>query len=71
MIGILIPADNEKDLVEIPKKILEDIKITTVKNVDEVLKKALTSELKPIEWIEVENLTKSKDANKNVPGSTH
>jgi ATP-dependent Lon protease len=68
---VLIPAANEKDLVEIPKKILEDIKITTVKNVDEVLKKALISELKPIEWIEVENLTKSKSANKNVPGSTH
>ena len=63
---ILIPEDNKKDLAEIPKKILEDIEITTVKTVDEVLKIALTKELVPVEWIEVENLPNSKSSEKPV-----
>jgi ATP-dependent Lon protease len=61
---ILIPEGNKKDLTEIPKNILDDLEITTVKTVDEVLKIALTEELKPIEWIEVENLPTSKSAEK-------
>ena len=68
---VLIPADNKKDLVEIPKKILKDVEIVTVSNVDEVLKIALTKELKPVEWIEVENLPKSKTGEKPATGSTH
>ena len=48
------------------QKILKDLEITTVKTVDEVLKIALIKELKPIEWIEVENLPKSKDGEKPV-----
>ena len=67
---VIIPDDNKKDLVEIPKKVLDDIKIYTVKSVDEVLKIALVKELKPVEWIEVESIPKSSNE-KNVPGSTH
>ena len=67
---VIIPDDNKKDLVEIPKNVLDDIKIDTVKSVDEVLKIALIKELKPVEWIEVESIPKSSDE-KNVPGSTH
>ena len=63
--------DNKKDLVEIPKNILNDLEITTVKTVDEVLKVALVKELKPIEWIEVESLPKSKSGEKPSTGSTH
>ena len=63
---ILIPEDNKKDLIEIPKKILDDLEITTVKTVDEVLKIALTKELIPVEWIEVENLPKSRSTEKPV-----
>ncbi len=55
---VIIPEDNKKDLIEIPKNILGNIEIISVKSVDEVLKIALTKELKPVEWIEVENLTK-------------
>ena len=69
--SVIIPEDNKKDLVEVPEKILKDIKITTVKTVDEVLKIALIKELKPIEWIEVESLPKSKSSEKPVAGSTH
>ncbi len=43
---VIIPKDNEKDLVDIPKKVREDIKITSVENVDEVLKIALKNEKK-------------------------
>ena len=62
---VLIPKDNEKDLVDIPKKVREDIKITPVEFVDEVLKIALTKELKRVEWVEVENISKSENDNKS------
>ncbi|MGI9549312.1 MAG: endopeptidase La [Bdellovibrionales bacterium] len=38
---ILIPKDNEKDLIDIPKKILKDIKVIPVNDVDQVLIEAL------------------------------
>ena len=58
---VVIPKDNEKDLVDIPQKVKDDIKITPVGVVDEVLKLALTKEFKKVEWVEVENITKSKE----------
>ena len=61
---VIIPEDNKKDLAEIPKNILDDIEIKAVKTVDEVLKIALTKELKPVEWIEVETLPKSQSGEK-------
>jgi len=66
----LIPKDNEKDLVEIPKKVKDDIEIVSVSNVDEVLKIALTKELKPVDWVEVETLSKSTKEDK-TSASTH
>ena len=59
---VLIPRENKKDLVEVPKTILENMEIIPVKNVDEVLKVALTKPLK-VEWVEVDQITK-KDKNK-------
>ncbi|MDO8526504.1 MAG: endopeptidase La [Deltaproteobacteria bacterium] len=38
---VLIPKENEKDIKEIPKKILNDIKIITVEHMDDVLRAAL------------------------------
>ena len=63
---VLIPQDNEKDLIDIPKKVKEDIKITPVKVVDEVLKIALTREFKRVEWVEVDNLSKTKETSEKV-----
>ena len=63
---VLIPKDNEKDLVDLPKKVKEDIKITPVSVVDDVLKLALTKELKRVEWVEVDNLSKAKDKSEKV-----
>ena len=57
---VLIPKENEKDLVDIPKKIIDAIKITPVEFADEVLKIALTKELKKAEWVEVD-LSKKDD----------
>ncbi len=63
---VLIPKENEKDLTDIPKKVKEDIKITAVKVVEDVLRIALTKEPKRVEWVEVDNLTKSQDKNEKV-----
>lgn len=49
---VLIPAENEKDLEEIPANVKEGLKIIPVSTVDEVLKLALTRPLVPIEWSE-------------------
>ena len=57
---VIIPKENEKDLVDMPKKIIDEIKITPVEFADEVLKIALTKELKKTEWVEVD-LTKKDD----------
>ncbi len=62
---VLIPKDNEKDLVDIPKKVKEDIKLTTVEIVDDVLKIALTKELKRTEWVEVDKLSDGKKDDKS------
>ena len=57
---VLIPKENEKDLVDMPKKIVDEIKITPVEFADEVLKIALVKELKKTEWVEVD-MTKKDD----------
>ncbi len=62
---VIIPKENEKDLVDIPKKVREDIKITPIENADEVLKIALKNELKRVEWTEVENISKTNKDQKS------
>jgi ATP-dependent Lon protease len=41
---VLIPRDNEKDIKEIPARILKAVELVTVEHMDEVLKKALVLE---------------------------
>jgi ATP-dependent Lon protease len=53
---VLIPKENEKDLVEIPAKIREGLKIIPVNHVDEVLALALADHLTPIDWTEADEL---------------
>ncbi len=57
---VLIPIENKKDLTEVPDSIKKNMEIIPVKNVDEVLKIALTKNLKRVEWVEVEQLSKNK-----------
>ncbi len=66
---VLIPLENKKDLTEVPKTILDTMEIIPVKNVDEVLKVALTKPLKRVEWVEVDQISK-KSKNKEEL-STH
>ena len=67
---VLIPDDNKKDLVEIPKIIKESVEIVSVKTVDEVLKHSLTKELKPIKWAEIDQAS-SKNKEKPEVTSAH
>ncbi|SMF75837.1 endopeptidase La [Allosphingosinicella indica] len=53
---VLIPAENEKDLAEIPRVITEGLTIIPVSHVDEVLSVALTQPVDPIEWTEADEL---------------
>ena len=56
---VLIPEENEKDLVEIPANITTGLKIIPVSHVDEVLAVALVSPVVPIEWTEADELAAS------------
>ena len=66
---VLIPIENNKDLVEVPKTVLDSIEIIPVKNVDEVLKVALTKPLKRVEWVDVDQISKNEKNKKEL--STH
>ena len=66
---VLIPMENKKDLVEVPKTVLDSVEIIPVKNVDEVLKVALTKPLKRVEWVEVDQISKKEKLKEEL--STH
>jgi len=66
---VLIPTENKKDLIEVPKTVLDSIEIIPVKNVEEVLKVALTKPLKRVEWVEVDQISKKDKLKKEL--STH
>jgi ATP-dependent Lon protease len=53
---VFIPAENEKDLAEIPANVTEGLKIIPVSHADQVLALALTQPLVPIEWSEADEL---------------
>ena len=65
----IIPDENEKDLKEIPQNVKDGLKIIPVKNVEEVLKIALTKDLTPVEWVEVEKI--SANSNEITQESAH
>ncbi|MFN3463357.1 MAG: endopeptidase La [Terricaulis sp.] len=59
---VLIPKDNEKDLADIPDNVKAGLEIVPVSTVDEVLKRALTRPLTPIEWSEEDELAETRRA---------
>ncbi len=63
---VLIPIENKKDLIEVPKTVLDTVEIIPVKNVEEVLKVALTKPLKSVEWVEVDQISKKDKLKKRV-----
>jgi len=66
---VLIPKENEKDLVEIPENVKKGLKIIPVGTVDEVLSEALVREPIPIEWDEdADKVVGSKDVDDDTEG---
>jgi len=59
---VLIPEENRKDLAEIPANILEGLEIIPVDHVDQVLARALTAPVEPIEWTEADDLASQPGA---------
>jgi ATP-dependent Lon protease len=51
---VIIPAENEKDLAEIPDNVKKGLEIRPVATMEEVLKIALVRPLTPIVWEEPE-----------------
>jgi ATP-dependent Lon protease len=51
---VLIPAENAKDLADVPDNVKSGLEIIPVSTVDEALALALTAPLTPIEWNEEE-----------------
>lgn len=73
---VLIPAENEKDLVEIPDNVKEGLEIIPVKVADQVLDLALTQPLTPIDWKEAEEMaaaaaSRSDHAGEHEPSIAH
>ncbi len=71
---VLIPKDNEKDLVDIPENVKKEVEIKTVSTVDEVVDAALVMPLTPIEWNpDEEDANVSKQAKDDIedPLMTH
>ncbi len=57
---VLIPAENEKDLAEVPDNVKERLIIVPVSTVDEVLAAALTRPLNPISWTDEDQEAEEK-----------
>jgi ATP-dependent Lon protease len=51
---VLIPAENEKDIAELPASVKEGLEIVPVDHVDQVLARALVAPLQAIEWTEAD-----------------
>jgi ATP-dependent Lon protease len=58
---VFIPAENEKDLAEIPANVTQGLAIIPVAHVDDVLAQALVLPLVPIIWSEADELAARPD----------
>ncbi|WP_221792691.1 endopeptidase La [Aquisediminimonas sediminicola] len=58
---VLIPQENEKDLAEIPKNVLEGLKIYPVSHVDQVLEHALVTMPVAVTWTDEDQLAAIPD----------
>ena len=57
-----------KDLAEIPENVLLGLEIVPVAHVDEVLARALSAPVTPIEWTEADDLATDPNAGQGVTG---
>jgi len=51
---VLIPGENEKDIVDLPAAVRDRLEIVPVNHVDEVLARALVAPLEAIEWTDAD-----------------
>ena len=66
----LIPLDNKKDLIEIPKTVSKKLKIIPIENANDILKYSLVKSPIPIDWNEskdFESLSVVKENEKKEP----
>ena len=69
---VLIPMENEKDLVEIPDNVKRGLEIIPTETLDDILKHALTAKLEPIEWKEpIEATPKTGESDRMSGVVTH
>lgn len=68
---VVIPKDNEKDLIEIPDNVKKGLKIVPVSHVDEVIELALVRKPEPIEWEEAPAEIKPAAEGAVAPGLPH
>lgn len=68
---VIIPADNKKDLKEIPPEVMHGLRIHPVEWVDEVLQLALTSMPEPLVKAGVIPVTRGKEKKSREEKSTH
>lgn len=74
---VFIPKDNEKDLAEIPENVKSGITIIPVSHVSEILAKALTKPITPIEWdqdawdLKLEQHTQGQPKSGEIPQTAH
>ena len=70
---VIIPKENEKDLKDIPERILEAMTVHAVEDMDEVLKLALAHEnpkeflVKPSETVDWRETIKRPEPEENLP----
>ena len=57
---VLIPKRNERDLVDVPQEIREQLRIVGVETMDEVLSEALIAEARPAARIKAERAERQK-----------
>ena len=51
---VLIPEENEKDLIDLPEKVKQGLQIIPVSTIEQVLARALVRPLTPVQWGEAE-----------------
>jgi ATP-dependent Lon protease len=66
---VLIPAENQKDLVEIPASVKDTLDIIPVDHVDEVLARALVAPLEAIEWTDDDERAAEPPVHAPAPGA--
>ena len=65
---VLIPADNAKDLADIPASVKNGLEIVPVARMDEVIKHALVRQPTPIEWEEDTSAPAARPAEDDASG---